>query len=344
MTTRSLILFALIAALLLGSYAGAEDRVPSGLPDLSGRWVGRWAGPKGHTYAGEMVLETAEGGVVSGRIKWTLERSLVERELDKIGLSATEVVEGKFRGDRLDLRGIRTEGPKKVIGLDRYRLVLAENDRVLAGPTWSHGTWLGLARFVRSDGSQHPAALPPPDPALQADVYAEDGASVRLAGGREVALDEGTQLRVQQVGSKSLLVSLPDGSIGWIQKSAVEGRSWIHLLGTALRHHLPLSVFALSEWKSLVNRPGDEATASVRLVREWLDELAAELEKARTWGSADLRAQTAAAVRSVRLIRSLADALITWLRTPSDANFEKYRALGLQAGEAAITWTDALPR
>ena len=51
----------------------------------------------------------------------------------------------------LSLDGYRKEDPSQVIGLDHYRLVVAENHRALAGVSSNRGDWLGRLWAVRVD-------------------------------------------------------------------------------------------------------------------------------------------------------------------------------------------------
>ena len=56
----------------------------------------------------------------------------------------------------LALEGYRKEDPLGVIGLDTYRLLLAENDLALAGMTANHGDWQGRFWATRVDRAGRP--------------------------------------------------------------------------------------------------------------------------------------------------------------------------------------------
>jgi len=41
--------------------------------------------------------------------------------------------------------------PNQILGLDKYRLILADNSAALGGITWDHGPWRGLLGLARSE-------------------------------------------------------------------------------------------------------------------------------------------------------------------------------------------------
>ena len=117
------------------------------------KWQGQWTSPTGFLYLAEVALEIRPDGTAEAAITWTLAASPRESELQKLGMKGIEYVRGRF--DRasgvLALEGYRKEDPGQVIGLDTYRLVLAENSRALGGITSNHGDWLGRFWAVRVD-------------------------------------------------------------------------------------------------------------------------------------------------------------------------------------------------
>jgi hypothetical protein len=117
------------------------------------RWAGQWTSPTGFLYLCDVQLEIRPDGAAEAAITWTLAASPRETELTKLGLKGVEYVRGRWDKSSgvLALEGYRKEDPSQVIGLDQYRLVLAENGRALGGVTWNHGDWLGRFWAVRVD-------------------------------------------------------------------------------------------------------------------------------------------------------------------------------------------------
>jgi hypothetical protein len=112
---------------------------------LTGSWEGYWLSPEGFFYSAEMHLEAAADNTVRGYINWTLEGSPRKSEQKKTGLTGVEYVRGEFEPTFgiLTLEGYDKDDPNGILGLDRYRLFLAENARVIGGITWHHGDWTG---------------------------------------------------------------------------------------------------------------------------------------------------------------------------------------------------------
>jgi hypothetical protein len=99
-----------------------------------------------------MRLEMGADDGVQGQITWTLEQSPRKEEKSKIGLTGIEYVGGTFdpASGVLLMEGYEKDDPNTILGLDRYRLFLAENGTVIGGITWHHGEWTGLF-LVESD-------------------------------------------------------------------------------------------------------------------------------------------------------------------------------------------------
>ncbi len=95
----------------------------------------------------------------SGRIRrrgerhlvWTLERSPLPQEQRKIGMSATEYVSGRFdaAAGTLVVAGMRKDDPHDVIFTDRYRLIVADSGRAMAGLSRNLGDWDGQLFLTR---------------------------------------------------------------------------------------------------------------------------------------------------------------------------------------------------
>lgn len=120
----------MMPGLTLGTSAqGISDKYVAGI------WHGTWSG-EGFEYRALMILNALDGGVVEGTIEWTVLSAPANRpEARQIGVMGVERIRGTFYADLglLVLEGYSKDDPKHVIGLDRYRLVIAENGETLGG-------------------------------------------------------------------------------------------------------------------------------------------------------------------------------------------------------------------
>ena len=109
-------------------------------------WQIEWTSPTGYYYQAEMEIDVAGNGTAEGRIRWKLVRSPQSAEQPKLGMTAIEFVHGRYDEPSgvLALEGYKKEDPNAVIGLDRYRLVLAPGGTALVGASWNHGNWRGV--------------------------------------------------------------------------------------------------------------------------------------------------------------------------------------------------------
>src|SRR2546423_1882359 len=144
-------------AAITGKVAGAVPGPPHPTlapapPGTSKGW-GQWTSPPGVLCIAEIALEIKPDGTAEAAITWTLAASPRESELQKLGTKGIEYVRGRFdkASGVLSLDGYRKEDPSQVIGLDHYRLVVAENYRALAGVSSNRGDWLGRLWAVPVD-------------------------------------------------------------------------------------------------------------------------------------------------------------------------------------------------
>jgi hypothetical protein len=125
---------------------------------LTGQWQGTWLSlseeSRGYVYFADLQLTVEADNSATGQITWTLQRSPRREEQGKIGLTGVEHVQGHLdpAARLLVVDGVRLDDPNTILGLDRYRMLLAENDQVLGGITASGDTWRGLISLVRVDG------------------------------------------------------------------------------------------------------------------------------------------------------------------------------------------------
>lgn len=118
----------------------------------SGSWSGQWSNEKDYIYLADMTLRTAGNGGVEGQIVWTLFMSPLESDDNRIGLTATEFVRGSYDTSSkiLTIEGYSKDDPQGIIGLDLYKLILAENGAAMGGITRNNNTWRGLIGFSRA--------------------------------------------------------------------------------------------------------------------------------------------------------------------------------------------------
>ena len=142
---------ALTALIALSIAAVAQTRPALPPNDLNGQWHGQWTSPSGYLFATTLDLKVAGDGTAEGQFVWTLKRSPLPQEQRKLGMSGTEFVSGKvdIAAGIVSLAGTRKDDPNDVIFTDRYRLVVGENGRSLAGVSRNLGDWDGLVFLQR---------------------------------------------------------------------------------------------------------------------------------------------------------------------------------------------------
>jgi hypothetical protein len=138
---------------VVGLGANAQERQPPFDTSIltSGKWQGVWIShskkSSGYVFLAELQMTVEAGNVVKGQINWTLKQTPPDSHLaKKLNATAVEFVSGKFdpASRLLILDGIKKDDPQEIVALDKYRLILAENNRVIGGITASQDTWQGL--------------------------------------------------------------------------------------------------------------------------------------------------------------------------------------------------------
>lgn len=131
--------------------------MPSGLlaqgqPAFVGNWQGEWSNPGGYIYTADMQLSAASDGSILGKIHWVLKQSPNADEQAKLGMSGTEFVSGTYDSDSrvLSFEGVSKTDPNNILGLDNYKLLLAENSNVMGGITSNNGSWRGVFSLTRA--------------------------------------------------------------------------------------------------------------------------------------------------------------------------------------------------
>ncbi len=129
-----------------------NSNLPSVPTELTGRWQGQWSSPFGTIFSASVNLEAIGlSNGVQGHINWTMKSTPQESKQSKVGLTAVEFVKGSYSPETrmLTMEGYRKDDPNNIITLDKYRLVLAEDNRSLGGATWNHGRWRGRLSLSR---------------------------------------------------------------------------------------------------------------------------------------------------------------------------------------------------
>ncbi len=120
---------------------------------LAGPWRGVWtgAGQPQSIYQGEMSLTLGADNRVQGQIHWMLVQAPTPDLQAKIGARGVEYVEGVFDPvtRSLALEGVRLDDPSQILGVDVYRLVIADNNAVIVGITRDGDTWNGRLEMSR---------------------------------------------------------------------------------------------------------------------------------------------------------------------------------------------------
>jgi hypothetical protein len=117
----------------------------------SERWQGEWASPDGFVYSADLRLDFGADNSVQGLFNWTLKKSPRADEQAKIGLKGVEYVKGRYYPDcgAIIMEGYRLDDQHKILGMDKYRLILAANYSSLGGVTDHQGSWDGRI-FLKS--------------------------------------------------------------------------------------------------------------------------------------------------------------------------------------------------
>ena len=147
----ALALFFLVLPPTKGTGVDAREQVQDRELLMSGSWQGTWLSlfeeSRGFEFSADLQLKVAADNTVKGQIHWTLEKSPATSPLaDFIGFTAIESVKGTYdsKSRTLSLDGYAKDDHAQIIALDRYRLILAENNQMIGGITQGHGGWQGL--------------------------------------------------------------------------------------------------------------------------------------------------------------------------------------------------------
>jgi len=143
-------LWAALAVLVLGAGLARAEVATAPVSAVSGVWHGTWTS-KTHAYSAELTLAVTPDGTAEGAIHWVLRKTNRPELAKKVGMSGVELVHGKFFTDSaaLIVDGYRLDDPNHILGMDRYRLILSDDRKLLGGPTYSGGKWDGRIYLTR---------------------------------------------------------------------------------------------------------------------------------------------------------------------------------------------------
>ena len=149
-------IFAVLLVLLSGLYCSAQS---SG---VEGEWQGIKNTPERVVFTGEITLETGAGcktcaatgdGSIQGKIVWGLRSEGTKAApgvASKAGKIGTEYVKGQMKGKGLlVLNGYKLDDPNHILVLDKYRLAVSDDGKVIGGLTFNNGHWTGQLIAIR---------------------------------------------------------------------------------------------------------------------------------------------------------------------------------------------------
>jgi hypothetical protein len=148
--------FAVLLVLLSGLYCAAQS---SG---VEGKWGGIKNTPERVVFTGEITLETGAScktcaatgdGSIQGKIVWCLRNAGTKAApgmAGRAGKLGTELVKGQMKGKGLlVLNGYKLDDPNHILVLDKYRLAVSDDGKVLGGLTLNYGAWTGQLIAIR---------------------------------------------------------------------------------------------------------------------------------------------------------------------------------------------------
>ena len=146
------ILLITLAFALLPMASLAQD---SSAADFAGNWKGRWSDAAGYIYSADMQLNAGSDGAILGKINWTLLESPNADEQAKLGMTGIEFVHGTYdpASRVLTFDGVSKTDPNNILGLDKYKLLLADNANVMGGITYNNGSWRGVFTLTRAENN-----------------------------------------------------------------------------------------------------------------------------------------------------------------------------------------------
>jgi hypothetical protein len=158
-------IFAVLLVLLSGLYCFAQT---SG---VEGEWQAFKTTPEGAVFIGKITLQSGSScktcaamgdGSIQGKIVWTLRRAGMKAApgmAGKAGKTGTELVKGQMKGKGLlVLNGYQKNDPNNILAIDKYRLAVSDDGKVLGGLTLNNGPWTGQLIAIRPEPEPAPSS------------------------------------------------------------------------------------------------------------------------------------------------------------------------------------------
>lgn len=115
--------------------ANASQNLSNANLSPGGNWSGDLAYPWGTIYSAKVDLTDDGNGKVRGKVIWTLVKTKKTEEIDKIGTTETEYVQGTFdkAAQTVLLIEYDNDNPSNLVNPTKYNLTLSENNSQLKG-------------------------------------------------------------------------------------------------------------------------------------------------------------------------------------------------------------------
>jgi hypothetical protein len=136
---------ALLILTLPAINAKAQDSKAAAPASAVGHWHGFWAAPGGWSFEFDMQIHGGLADSITADIAWTL-RAAPAAQTDmqaKIGMTGVEHTTGTFLPGWgvVKMDGVSLDDPNKILGMDKYRLILSDDGSTLGGITSDSGAW-----------------------------------------------------------------------------------------------------------------------------------------------------------------------------------------------------------
>ncbi len=130
--------------------------------DVEGVWQGIKNTPERVVFTAEVTLESGAScktcaatgdGSIQGKIVWGLRSAGMKASPEmagKVGKIGTEYVKGQMKGKGLlVLNGYKLDDPEHILEVDKYRLAVSDDGKVLGGLSFNNGHWTGQFIAIR---------------------------------------------------------------------------------------------------------------------------------------------------------------------------------------------------
>ncbi|MFZ0735432.1 MAG: hypothetical protein ACLQLH_04325 [Terracidiphilus sp.] len=129
---------------------------------VDGEWQGIKNTPERVVFTGAITLQSGAScktcaatgdGSIEGKIVWGLRSAgtnTASGMASKVGRIGTEYVKGQMKGKGLlVLNGYKLDDPEHILVLDKYRLAVSDDGKVIGGLSFNNGHWTGQFIAIR---------------------------------------------------------------------------------------------------------------------------------------------------------------------------------------------------